>query len=174
MARCPALPARWFAQGLPWKTLSSQQDNNPPPCVVSRLGSLPFHLVWTAHVIHTPCSSSLSPRLFLGRGHGCGAVALATPTSRHPLLWGLPGCSVISGLPGWRNLPKPPCTHDQSLRFWLGQLQSSKPQHRWALLSDDCNGIWGNCMKLQQVRVMVGVRKRFFTGEWEGTGTGSQ
>jgi len=36
-------------------------------------------------VIHTPRSSSLSPRLFLGRGCGCRDVTLSTPTSRQPL-----------------------------------------------------------------------------------------
>ena len=70
----------------------------------------PFLLVWTAHVSYTPWLLLSIPGgegFFLGRGRGCRAVALATPTSRQPLSRELLGCSAISGFPGWRETRTP-------------------------------------------------------------------
>ena len=79
---------------------------------------------WFTH----PDSSSPSPRLFLGRGVD------AEPLPRqHPLHISLSCESCQAALLSRSSLDEgtdwnPPVPHSQSLWFWLGQIQSSKPQ----------------------------------------------
>jgi len=126
MARCPALSAVWSAQGLPSKSLSSQRGNNPPPCVVLWMGALPFLLVWMAHVIHTPWLLSV-PKAFSRQrawmqSH-CPGNATSAALTRAAQAALLSRGSLDDGT-DWNH----PVPRDLSLRFWLGQLQSSDPQ----------------------------------------------
>lgn len=71
----PALPACSSARGLPSKSLSSQQDNNPPPRAVARMGGSSFHFFWTADTIRTPWLLLSAAEAF-SRPRGEGAESL--------------------------------------------------------------------------------------------------
>jgi len=104
-----SLPACWSLGVCP-ENHSLHREITTLLCVYSREW-VPYRLTslerptWFTHP-----DSSPSPRFFLGRGHGCRAVAPATPPPRQLLSGELPGYPVMSGLPGWRNWPKPACS----------------------------------------------------------------
>lgn len=65
-------------------------------------------------------------------GHGCKAIALATPTSFQPLLQELPGFYYL-GVPWMKELTKIPCT-SQSV---TAVLAAAAPKQQTPVIKDD-------------------------------------